>query len=194
MPAAGGDRTDPAERPEDALRLRALREGDADRAVRGVLDLDRADWEGEGERWDWDGDRDGEAERGETGADLDALRETWLGLGDASPGDLVFLAKFEIFAGERDSTAPDLGDASGLALALALSAVWPLATFLGAALGGFSSSESLSFKAQRSTVPVVSGRVVLQSDQEDTSNHTVIQHPPMADCKATPGLQEGIEI
>ena len=28
MPAAGGDRTDPAERPEDTLRLRALREGD----------------------------------------------------------------------------------------------------------------------------------------------------------------------
>jgi len=59
---------------------------------------------------------------------------------------LVFLAKFEIFAGERDSTAPDLGEASGLALALALSAVWPLGTFLGAALGGLSSSESLSLK------------------------------------------------
>lgn len=48
---AGGDRTDPAERPDAlrSLRLLALREADADRALRGVLDLDRADWEGEGE-------------------------------------------------------------------------------------------------------------------------------------------------
>mmetsp|Transcript_17632 Transcript_17632/g.38862 ORF Transcript_17632/g.38862 Transcript_17632/m.38862 type:complete len:95 (-) Transcript_17632:167-451(-) len=48
---AGGDRTDPADSPDAlrSLRLLALREADADRALRGVLDLDRADWEGEGE-------------------------------------------------------------------------------------------------------------------------------------------------
>ena len=51
MSMAGGDLTDPAERaPEEGLRLRL--EGVPDLAPRGVLDLDLADWEGDGERCD----------------------------------------------------------------------------------------------------------------------------------------------